>query len=124
MPYSFVGVDHVQLAGPIGCEEEARHFYRDVLGWMEIPKPESLRKYGGVWFQCGNHQVHIGIQEDFVPAKKAHPAFQVSNLAVLKEHLLRQLIQPIDDNDRAGEGIARCYLSDPFGNRLEFIEYL
>ncbi len=78
MNFSFYGIDHIQLAAPEGCEDEARNFFATLLGWTEIPKPENLRKRGGVWFQCGIHQVHIGVQKDFVPATKAHPAFQVS----------------------------------------------
>ncbi|MGD8188700.1 VOC family protein [Brevibacillus ginsengisoli] len=124
MVYKFSGIDHVQLAAPEGCEAEARSFFADVLGWSEIPKPESLQKRGGVWFQCGTHQVHIGVQKDFVPATKAHPAFQVQNIESLREYLLQRNIQVIDDEARADEGVKRFYLNDPFGNRLEFLEYL
>ncbi|UUZ91145.1 hypothetical protein LJK87_36305 [Paenibacillus sp. P25] len=81
----YLGIDHVQLAAPAGCEEEARAFYHGVLGMPEIRKPESLQRRGGVWFVCGAQEVHIGVQADFVPAKKAHPAFLVKDLASLKE---------------------------------------
>ncbi|KRE38744.1 VOC family protein [Paenibacillus sp. Soil522] len=124
MSFSFIGVDHVQLAAPEGCEAEARTFFKELLGWTEVPKPENLKKRGGVWFQCGNHQVHIGVQKDFVPATKAHPAFHVQNLDSLKEYLLQMNTQIIDDDARNDEGIKRFYLKDPFGNRLEFLEYL
>lgn len=120
---SFDGIDHVQLAAPEGCESEARSFFAGMLGWKEIPKPESLRKRG-VWFQCGTHQVHIGVQKDFVPATKAHPAFYVRNLDALREYLLQKGIQVMDDHARSDEGVNRFYLSDPFGNRLEFLEWL
>lgn len=123
MSYKYVGIDHVQLAAPAGCEEESRRFYGDLLGWQEIPKPESLKKRGGVWFQCGIHQVHIGVQKDFVPATKAHPAFQVQKIGELREYLLEQNVQLIDDSMRKDEGVERFYLTDPFGNRLEFLEW-
>lgn len=66
----FIGIDHVQLAAPPGCENEARAFYGNVLGWPELPKPATLLARGGVWFRCGSQEVHIGVQEDFSPAKK------------------------------------------------------
>lgn len=124
MAYHFNGIDHVQLAAPEGCEKEARDFFNQILGWTEIPKPEQLQKRGGVWFQCGVHQVHIGVQHDFVPASKAHPAFHVQNLEELREHLHKHSIQVLDDEARADEGVRRFYLNDPFGNRLEFLEFI
>lgn len=124
MAFHFNGIDHVQLAAPEGCEKEARDFFNQILGWTEIPKPELLQKRGGVWFQCGDHQVHIGVQHDFVPASKAHPAFHVQNLEKLREHLHQHGIQVVDDEARAGEGVRRFYLNDPFGNRLEFLEFI
>lgn len=124
MAHNYYGLDHVQLAAPEGCEAEARRFFNGLLGWMEIPKPELLQKRGGVWFQCGIHQVHIGVQRDFVPATKAHPAFHVQHLNELREHLLQHHIQVTDDEARADEGVKRFYVNDPFGNRLEFLEWL
>jgi catechol 2,3-dioxygenase-like lactoylglutathione lyase family enzyme len=124
MTYNYYGLDHVQLAAPEGCETEARNFFNKLLGWTEIPKPEILKNRGGVWFQCGTHQVHIGVQKDFVPATKAHPAFHVQNLGELCAYLLQKNIQVIDDEARADEGVKRFYLNDPFGNRLEFLEWL
>lgn len=123
MNYSFYGLDHVQLAAPEGCETEARSFFHNLMGWIEIPKPEALKKRGGVWFLCGTHQVHIGVQKDFVPATKAHPAFHVQNLDLLKEHLSSQQVHIIDDDARTDEGVKRFYVHDPFGNRLEFLEW-
>ncbi|MFD0710714.1 VOC family protein [Paenibacillus sp. GCM10027626] len=123
MTYQFYGLDHVQLAAPEGCEAAARHFFETILGWKEIPKPEQLQKRGGIWFQCGIHQVHIGVQQDFVPAAKAHPAFQVQNLDELRSRLLLQNVNIIDDEARSDEGIKRFYVNDPFGNRLEFLEW-
>lgn len=124
MAYSFEGVDHVQLAAPPGCEEQARAFFGGVLGWPELPKPETLRHRGGVWFQCGAHQVHIGVQGDFTPAVKAHPAFAVRGLDALRERLAGYGIALLDDELRADEGIDRFYVNDPFGNRIEFLERL
>ncbi|WP_340025022.1 VOC family protein [Paenibacillus sp. FSL K6-1096] len=124
MAYNYYGLDHVQLAAPEGCEAEVRKFFNGLLGWAEIPKPELLQKRGGVWFQCGSHQVHIGVQRDFVPATKAHPAFHVQHLNELREHLLQHNIQVTDDEARAEEGVRRFYVNDPFGNRLEFLEWL
>ncbi|NHN32444.1 glyoxalase [Paenibacillus agricola] len=124
MVFTFTGIDHVQLAAPEGCEEIARNFFADLLGWVEIPKPDNLKNRGGVWFQCGAHQVHIGIQPHFVPATKAHPAFQVLHLVELRQFLLNHQIQVIDDDVRNDEGVQRFYVFDPFGNRLEFLEWL
>jgi hypothetical protein len=75
MSYHFVGIDHVQLAAPRGCEEPARHFYEGILGMTGIPKPEKLQARGGVWFQCGRHQVHIGVQEDYNQIGAYFPQF-------------------------------------------------
>jgi catechol 2,3-dioxygenase-like lactoylglutathione lyase family enzyme len=124
MNFSFSGIDHIQLAAPEGCEAEARSFFSELLGWTEIPKPENLINRGGVWFRCGIHQVHIGVQRDFVPATKAHPAFNVLHLDELRNYLLINNIQVIDDEVRKDEGVKRFYLNDPFDNRLEFIEWL
>lgn len=122
MTIHFLGIDHVQLAAPEGCEKIARDFFSEVLGWKEIAKPERLKKRGGVWFQCGTHEVHIGVQTDFVPAEKAHPAFLVQHLDSLRERLKQYQIQVIDDDALADEEIHRFYVNDPFGNRLEFLE--
>ncbi|GFZ88822.1 glyoxalase [Paenibacillus marchantiophytorum] len=123
MSYAILGIDHVQLAAPEGCEQVAREFFADLLGWKEIAKPESLKSRGGVWFACGTHQLHVGVQKDFMPAAKAHPAFAVMHLAALREHLVAHNLTVVDDAVRADEGIQRFYLHDPFGNRLEFLEY-
>ncbi|WP_219835170.1 VOC family protein [Paenibacillus sp. R14(2021)] len=122
MNFEFIGIDHVQLAAPAGCETKARAFFAELLGWPELVKPESLRQRGGVWFQCGAQQVHIGVQPDFSPAKKAHPAFAVAHIDALREHLLRNGISVMRDDARSDEGVQRFFADDPFGNRLEFIE--
>jgi catechol 2,3-dioxygenase-like lactoylglutathione lyase family enzyme len=122
MMFQITGIDHVQLAAPEQCEEEARKFYGSILGMTEIEKPENLKKRGGVWFQCGSHQLHIGVQEDHVPARKAHPALCVQNVLALREHLQQCGIETIDDQPL--EGAIRFYVNDPFGNRIEFLEWL
>jgi len=121
MEHSFYGIDHVQLAGPAGCEDEARHFFGDVLGMEEIEKPEALNGNGGVWFRCGGHQIHIGIDKNFVPAKKAHPAIHLQKLTALKEQIMAHGIHVKDDELLPGAD--RFYVDDPFGNRLEFLEW-
>lgn len=122
MSFEFIGVDHIQLAAPRDCEADARRYYSNLLGWEEIPKPKKLRQRGGVWFQCGTHEVHIGVQEDFVPATKAHPGFYVEDIDELREHLIQNNVSIVEDDARTEEGVTRFYLNDPFGNRLEFLE--
>ncbi|MFB5189833.1 VOC family protein [Alicyclobacillus fastidiosus] len=121
MNHSFYGLDHVQLAAPHGCEDEARAFFGGVLGMEEIEKPERLQRNGGVWFRCGSHQIHIGVDRNFAPAKKAHPAIHVRNLRGLKERIRERGI-PVRD-DELLPGADRFYVDDPFGNRLEFLEW-
>ena len=115
-----VGLDHVQLAAPPGCEADARRFFGDVLELAELPKPERLAGRGGVWFACGAEQVHVGVDASFAPARKAHPAFRVRSLALVRERLAAAGHEPRDDIDVPG--VARLYVDDPFGNRLEFTE--
>lgn len=121
MSFSLLKIDHVQLAAPKGSEDRARQFYSDVLGLKEIEKPEILSKRGGVWFLIGNQQVHIDIEEPFNPAKKAHPAFVVENLNHLKAHLSKHNIEY--QVDTLLPGANRIYINDPFGNRIELLEW-
>jgi catechol 2,3-dioxygenase-like lactoylglutathione lyase family enzyme len=118
--HSYLGIHHVQLAAPRGCEELARSFYQQKLGMEEINKPANLLTRGGVWFQCGLHQLHIGVQEDFTPARKAHPAFLVQGLEELRKRLAATGVIVIEDEPLPGN--VRFFLEDPFGNRLEFLE--
>ena len=106
-------LDHVQVAAPPGCEDAARHFYGELLGLTEIEKPPELAKRGGVWFE----HLHVGVEDPFTPARKAHPAFVVDDLDELAERL------PDVSWDEAIPGVRRFYSADPFGNRLEFLEH-
>ncbi len=117
-----VGLDHVQLAAPAGCEVEARRFFSEVLGLPEVEKPASLRGRGGVWFELGRQQLHIGVEESFAPARKAHPALLVASAADL-DAVARRLADagaPVMW-DEALPGVSRFYTQDPWGNRLELL---
>lgn len=118
--FEWMGLDHVQLAAPAGCEEEARRFFGDLLGMAEVPKPEKLKVRGGVWFQCGPQMIHIGVEAAFQPAKKAHPAFLVHQIERLMEHLQENGVAIRIDEEIPG--LIRFFADDPFGNRLEFME--
>ena len=113
-------LDHLQIAAPQGCEQAAREFYGAILGLPEIEKPESLRSRGGCWFQCGSQQLHLGVEQDFRPAKKAHAAFVVPDLDELRQELLARGISVKEDY--RVPGVRRFFAEDPWGNRLEFIE--
>jgi catechol 2,3-dioxygenase-like lactoylglutathione lyase family enzyme len=112
-------LDHVQIAAPTGSEEAARRFYGDLLALREVAKPAALLARGGVWFQVGLHQLHVGIEEEFVPARKAHPAFAVDDLDELADRLKAAGVSVTWD--AALSEVRRFYASDPFGNRLEFL---
>jgi catechol 2,3-dioxygenase-like lactoylglutathione lyase family enzyme len=115
-----VGIHHVQLAMPPGEEETARGFYRDVLGLQEIPKPPKLAERGGCWFAGPNTAIHLGVEEGFSPAMKAHPALIVGDLDAIAERLGQHGI-PVQPDDGI-PGLRRVYTSDPFGNRIELVE--
>lgn len=113
-------IDHVQLAMPPGHEDEARSFYSGLLGIDEAPKPPHLAARGGCWFERGNLKIHLGVETDFRPARKAHPALLVDDLPALVE-VLRAAGAPVRD-DEPLEGYDRVYVDDPFGNRIELME--
>jgi catechol 2,3-dioxygenase-like lactoylglutathione lyase family enzyme len=117
---TIIDIDHVQLAMPEGREEAARRFYGMVLGLPEVPKPANLAKRGGVWFQAGARQLHLGIEAEFRPARKAHPAFRVVDLPALRKQLVASGYVPKADEPLAGYD--RFHVDDPFRNRLEFLE--
>jgi catechol 2,3-dioxygenase-like lactoylglutathione lyase family enzyme len=116
-----IRLDHIQIAAPAGCEAEARRFFGDLIGLPEVEKPEPLRRRGGVWFAVGDHQLHIGVQTDFVPARKAHPAFSLSSadLDLLAKRLTRAGFDLTWDTALPDQ--RRFYCQDPWGNRLEFL---
>jgi catechol 2,3-dioxygenase-like lactoylglutathione lyase family enzyme len=113
-------IDHIQLAMPMGQEDAARRFYADLLEIPEKPKPSHLAKRGGVWFERGALKVHLGVERDFAPALKAHPAFLVDDLPALIERLKAAGAPVIDDEPL--DGYHRIYTADPFGNRIELME--
>jgi catechol 2,3-dioxygenase-like lactoylglutathione lyase family enzyme len=116
---SFLAIDHVQLAMPAGEENRARAFYRDLLGMTEIPKPAELAKRGGCWFESGSVEIHLGVEADFRPAKKAHPALRCGDYARLLRRLRDAGIEVVEPNDIPG--VQRSHVHDPFGNRIELI---
>ncbi|MGB7373014.1 VOC family protein [Pontixanthobacter sp.] len=116
------GIDHVQLAMPPGGEEDARAFFTGVLGLAEVPKPANLARRGGCWFVGGTAHIHLGVEETFSPAKKAHPALLVDDLEALKLRLAEKGVaftagKPL-------ENYIRGDISDPFGNRIELMQRL
>jgi catechol 2,3-dioxygenase-like lactoylglutathione lyase family enzyme len=116
-----LSIDHVQVAMPAGEEEKARSFYIDLLGFVEIPKPSELAKRGGAWFQSGNVQVHLGVEADFRPARKAHPAFLVDDLDGLIVKVRSSGVE-VDTTQPPLDGYKRVHVFDPFGNRIELME--
>jgi len=114
---TWVGIDHVQLAMPVGGEAVAREFYVGVLGLIEVPKPAVMAARGGCWFEAAAVKLHLGAEAAFVPARKAHPALLLSGLAAFIE----RTGLPAAWSDEI-EGTVRCHIDDPFGNRIELIE--
>jgi catechol 2,3-dioxygenase-like lactoylglutathione lyase family enzyme len=115
-----VGLHHVQLAMPPGEEEAATRFYGMILGLEHVPKPPELAPRGGVWFRGDDLEVHLGIEEPFTPARKAHPAFLVTGLETLRARIEAAGYRVTDDVPL--EGYHRVHVRDPFGNRLELVE--
>jgi len=111
---------HVQLAMPAGGEERARAFYAGVLGIPETPKPDVLARRGGAWFERDGLRIHLGVEEPFRPARKAHPALLVDGLdeLIARLHAAGAVLRAAEELD----GFDRVYAEDPFGNRLEFIQ--
>jgi catechol 2,3-dioxygenase-like lactoylglutathione lyase family enzyme len=113
----WTGIDHVQLAIPVGGEAAARAFYVDLLGLREVRKPTAMAARGGAWFEAGHVKIHVGTEEAFVAAHKAHPALTVIGLASLIES------SGLDAEwNEEISGVTRCHIDDPFGNRIELIE--
>jgi catechol 2,3-dioxygenase-like lactoylglutathione lyase family enzyme len=115
-------IDHVQLAMPPGREDEARRFYSQLLGIPEVSKPSNLAGRGGCWFEDGALKVHLGVEHGFHPARKAHPALLVRDLAAMVAALGEAGVELVEDDGL--DGYQRVYAYDPFGNRLELLEPL
>lgn len=114
-------LDHMQLAMPEGREDEARRFYGSLLGLREVPKPPELARRGGCWFEGGEGlRIHLGVERDFRPAHKAHPAFLVRGLRRLAKDLRACGFELVEDAPI--EGFDRIFTSDPFGDRIELME--
>jgi catechol 2,3-dioxygenase-like lactoylglutathione lyase family enzyme len=118
--YGLIGIHHVQLAMPDGEDDVAVRFYGDVLGLQRVAKPDELSPRGGVWFRSGALEVHLGVEEGFQPAVKAHPAFLVTGLATIRDRIESNGYKVSDTVPIPG--YERIYVRDPFGNRLELIE--
>jgi catechol 2,3-dioxygenase-like lactoylglutathione lyase family enzyme len=114
-----LALDHIQIAMPPGGEVAARAFYDGLLGMAEVPKPRPLAARGGCWFTGREVQLHVGVEADFRPAAKAHPAFRIAGLDELAA-VLEAAGRRVDWNDEL-PGVRRCYTDDPFGNRIELI---
>jgi len=114
-----VGLDHVQVAMPKHQEATARGFYGALLGLEELPKPQDAAARGGVWFKCGDLQLHLGVEEPFAPARKAHPALRIRGYELLLDKLSANGVAV--SSDRTQPGVERAFVHDPFGNRIELI---
>ncbi len=119
---TLLAVDHVQVAIPAGGEDAARGFYAEILGLRERPKPPELAARGGCWFESDLVKVHCGVETPFSPARKAHPAFRVEDVAALAARARLAGYEVVDDDALVGH--ERIYVYDPFGNRLEFLRPL
>lgn len=117
---TIVGIDHVQLAMPVGAEDTARAFFAGLLGLSEVPKPASMAARGGCWFEAAGVKLHLGAEADFRPARKAHPALLVDDLPALAARLEQAGYPPRWDDEIAGT--LRCFIADCFGNRIELIQ--
>ena len=114
-----LGYDHVQVAIPAGAEDVARQFYGALLGMAEVGKPPALAARGGCWFTSGTAVLHLGVEEPFTPARKAHPAFLVASLDEVRRALEAAGVTCVDSSGEV-PGVRRFHALDPFGNRLEF----
>jgi catechol 2,3-dioxygenase-like lactoylglutathione lyase family enzyme len=114
---AITGIDHVQVAAPVGSEDDARVFYGDLLGLPELPKPAELAARGGCWFRAGAQEFHVGVEDRFLAAEKAHPGLVADDLDALAARLQDAGYEVVYDD--AIPGVRRFHVRDPFGNRLE-----
>ena len=115
-----IALDHVQIAIPPASEDEARRFYSEVLQLEEMTKPQALQSSGGVWYRLATGELHLGVEADFRPARKAHPALRVADIDEFAARCAAAAIDPTWD-DRI-PGVRRFYVADPFGNRIEILQ--
>src|SRR5206468_12191723 len=115
-----LSLDHVQIAIPVNGESSARAFYTGILGFTEIEKPPQMAERKSIWFVAGAVNLHLGIEPDFTPAKRAHPAFVVADLDAILAACERAAI--VTKPDTSFNGFRRVHVFDPFGNRLELME--
>jgi catechol 2,3-dioxygenase-like lactoylglutathione lyase family enzyme len=113
-------IDHVQVAIPKGGEDRARAFFGELLGLEELPKPTDMAARGGCWFATSDRQIHLGVEADFRPARKAHVALNTAGLDALRVRLEQAGYETYDDSDV--DGRKRFFTHDPFGNRIEFMD--
>ena len=118
---SIYAIDHVQVAMPAGGEVQARAFYTGLLDFVEVAKPANLAGRGGVWFSAGEVQLHLGVEKEFQPARRAHPAFLTDDLDVLAARL-RAAGCVVSSDEPPLDGYRRIHVADPFGNRIELME--
>jgi catechol 2,3-dioxygenase-like lactoylglutathione lyase family enzyme len=109
----------VQLAIPRGGEPVARRFYCEVLGLVEVPRPALMAGRGGCWFESGDVRIHLGVEDDFRPARKAHPALRCRDYDGLLARLRAAGVEALPAAEVPG--VTRCHVHDPFGNRIELI---
>ena len=124
MSGTIVSLDHVQVAAPPGCEDDARRFYGELLGLREIEKPQALAPRGGVWFRVGAQELHVGVAEGFAPATKAHPALRASSVEELERLAARLEARGVDVRTAGSEeipGVTRFFVADPWGNSVELL---
>ncbi len=120
MKINFRCLDHVQIVLPTNSEDDARRFYSELLGLEEIEKPDSLKPSGGVWFKIGDVELHLGIEENIVKTK-SHPAFEIKNIDDAKEYLIQNNVKIKEEIQIPGR--KRFSFYDPFGNRIELLEF-
>ncbi|HEX4802704.1 MAG TPA: VOC family protein [Myxococcaceae bacterium] len=120
LDFKIIALDHVQLAMPPKREADAERFYAGLLGFERVPKPPALAAKGGCWFRQGGVEIHLGVEQDFRPAKKAHPALVVTGLDALRAKLQSAGVAVRPDEELPG--VRRCFVDDPFGNRIELRE--
>ena len=119
-----VGLDHVQVAAPAGCEDAARRFYGRLLGLEELEKPPLLAARGGAWFRLGAQELHVGVADDFVAAGKAHPALRVASVEALEALAARLGAEGLEvawPDPQEIPDTSRFFVHDPWGNRLELV---